>query len=165
MKEPTCSLLLACGFSFVSIFGASAQTYDWTTIAGLPLQSGSADGTNEQVRFRYPRSVTVDGNGRLYVADGSNETIRKLSPDGTNWVSRTLAGAVQVVGSADGTNSDALFDMPDAIAVGSGSDLFVLDTWNHIVRKMSAVGTNWAVATLAGLAQTGGHAGGTKSDA
>ncbi|MEI9963004.1 MAG: hypothetical protein WDM76_18370 [Limisphaerales bacterium] len=56
-----------------------------TTIAGLPGNVGSADGTGPAARFRGPSSVAVDTNGNLYVSDNGNNTIRKLTPGGTNW--------------------------------------------------------------------------------
>jgi sugar lactone lactonase YvrE len=50
-----------------------------TTLAGSPSQSGSADGTGSAARFLSPIGIAVDGAGNLYVGDGDNDTIRKLS--------------------------------------------------------------------------------------
>ena len=54
----------------------------------------------------------LDGLGSLYLADLGDDTIRKVTPVGTNWVVTILAGQAGVAGSADGTGSAALFDQP-----------------------------------------------------
>jgi sugar lactone lactonase YvrE len=126
-----------------------------TTIAGLAGSSGSTDGTNSTARFSSPGGLDVDSSGNLYVADYNNDTIREVSPVGTNWVVSTLAGLAGSPGSADGTNSAARFNGPDDVAVDSAGNLHVADSVNSTIRQMTPVGTNWVVTTLAGLA-TGG---------
>jgi streptogramin lyase len=121
-----------------------------TTLAGLAGNHGSADGTNSAARFYYPEGVAVDTNGNLYVADQINGTIRKLTPVGTNWVVTTLAGLAGNYGSADGTNSAARFAEPSGVAVDSAGNLYVADNDNFTIRKMTPVGTDWVVTTLAG---------------
>src|SRR5437667_70118 len=86
------------------------------------------------------------------------------SSDGTNWVTSTLAGLAGVAGSADGTNSDARFDHPNGVAVDGAGNVFVADHYNHTIRELSPVGTNWVVSTLAGLAGVRDHNDGTNSD-
>ena len=63
-----------------------------TTLAGLAGIVGSADGTNSAARFYAPWSVALDRAGNLYVGDAFNDTIRKVTPVGTNWVATTIAG-------------------------------------------------------------------------
>jgi hypothetical protein len=55
---------------------------DWkvTTIGGVALQPGSTDGIGAEARFKRPWGITVDNAGDLYVADFSNQTIRKGTP-------------------------------------------------------------------------------------
>ena len=143
----------------------AAQSYTFTTIAGVAEVSGTADGTNSTARFYRPSGLAVDGAGNIYVADLLNHTIRKIAPAGTNWVVSTLAGLAGTLGSADGTNDQARFDHPSAVAVDNAGNLFVTDNYSQTIRKITPVGTNWVVSTVAGLAGAAGSDDGTNSDA
>ena len=137
-----------------------------STLAGLAGANGSADGPNGLARFNTPHGIAVDHNDNLYVADTVNDTIRRVTPIGTNWVVSTLAGSAGIIGTNDGTNSLARFSSPKGIAVdGAGKNVYVADTTNDIIRKLSLVGTNWIVSTIAGLAGNPGNADGTNSNA
>jgi len=115
-----------------------------TTFAGAAGVPGSADGTSAQ--FQYPFGVAADKTGNLYVADYLNSTIRKITSAG---VVTTLAGTAGVIGSADGTSSAAQFFYPFAVAVDGAGNVYVADTNNYTVRKITPAGV---VTTLAGLA-------------
>jgi len=140
-----------------------------TTLAGKAGTSGSADGTNGAARFNGLDDVAVDGAGNLYVVDSSNDTIRKVTPVGTNWVVTTLAGKAGNPGSADGTNSAARFQFSSGpvggLTVDSATNIYVADCGNYTIRKVTPMGTNWVVTTLAGKAGTSGSADGTNSAA
>jgi len=137
-----------------------------TTLAGLAgNNTGSTDGTGSAARFDGPLRVAVDANGNLYVSDLYNQTIRQVTPVGTNWVVTTLAGLAGSAGSANGTNSAARFNGPDGVALDSAGNLYVSDYYNDTIRKVTPVGTNWVVTTLAGLAGSAGSANGTNSAA
>jgi streptogramin lyase len=138
-----------------------------TTIAGTAQSYGSANGTNAAARFNGPSSITVDRLGNLYVADTVNSTLRIVSPVGTNWVVTTIAGQVGNSGSTDGTNLAAQFNNPYGITVDGSGNLFVADTYNQTIRKVSPAGTNWVVSTLAGVADgsNGGSADGMGANA
>jgi Big-like domain-containing protein/NHL repeat-containing protein len=136
----------------------------YNSITGLPI-NGSADGTNSAAQFNWPIGITLDGTGNLYIADTDNSTIRKIAPIGTNWVVTTLAGNAGNFGVVDGTGTNAVFDNPWGIAVDSSTNLYVTDSGGRTVRKVKPVGTNWVVATIAGLANTAGSADGTNSNA
>ncbi len=126
-----------------------------TTLAGLAGTSGSADGTGSAARFHQPESVAVDGAGKVYVADSINDTIRKITPAG---VVTTLAGLAGVAGSDDGTGRAARFNGAYGVAVDSAKNVYVGDTFNYTIRKITPAGV---VTTLAGLAGTPGSADGT----
>lgn len=115
-----------------------------STLAGL--SGGAADGVGEQARFYVPSGVAVDTAGNIFVADTDNHTIRKITPDRRV---TTLAGLAGFRGSADGPGSSARFYSPGAIAVDAEGFLFVSDTYNRTVRKISPDGV---VSTFAGMA-------------
>ncbi|MGA2867488.1 MAG: NHL repeat-containing protein [Verrucomicrobiota bacterium] len=130
-----------------------------TTLAGLAGTQGHADGTASAARFSHPEGVAVDGEGNVYVADCYNHTIRKVTPGG---VATTLAGLAGSQGSADGTGSAAGFNYPGGVAVDSAGNVYVADTGNSTVRKVTPAGV---VTTLAGQAGSYGSADGTGSAA
>ncbi len=134
-----------------------------TTLAGRGGSPGSTDGTNSAARFNIPDDLAVDGAGNLYVADTLNDTIRMVTPIGTNWVVTTIAGRAGSSGSTpDGTSgSAARFNSPSGVAVDSVTNLYVADWQNNTIRKMTCVGTNWVVTTLAGRAAIAGSVDGT----
>ena len=132
-----------------------------TTIAGTAGSAGSADGTNGAAQFNGPVGITVDSLGQLYVADYGYNTIRKVTPVGTNWVVSTIAGTAGSGGPADGTNGSAQFNNPSGITVDTNGNLYVADFYNSTIRKVAPVGTNWVVTTIAGMAQSYTSADGT----
>jgi sugar lactone lactonase YvrE len=107
---------------------------------------GNVDGTGTAARFNGPNAVATDSGGNVYVADTYNSTIRKISPAG---VVTTLAGTAEVTGSTDATGAAASFSEPQGIATDSAGNVYVSDTQNCTIRKITPVG---AVTTLAGTA-------------
>lgn len=115
-----------------------------STIAGIALTVGHADGQGALATFYLPRGVATDSVGNVYVADTGNNTIRKIAPPG---VVSTLAGTALTVGSADGTGTAASFNGPQSVATDSGGNVYVADTVNSTVRKITPGG---AVTTIVG---------------
>jgi hypothetical protein len=129
-----------------------------TTLAGKAGSWGSADGTGSTAQFNGPTGVAVDGTGNVYVADHGSNKIRKIMPGG---IVKTLAGS-GVDGSVDGTGSAARFNFPFGVAVDWAGSVYVADSYNHTIRKVTAAGV---VTTLAGEAGSWGSADGTGSAA
>ncbi len=123
-----------------------------TTLAGNGT-AGSSNGVGAAASFDEPGAIAVDHNGNLYVADTGNNEIRKVTPNGT--VS-TLAGS-GVAGNADGVGTAAQFFSPYGIAVDAFGNVYVADTYNREIRKITPDGT---VSTLAGTNSVSGIADG-----
>ncbi|EEF60519.1 NHL repeat-containing protein [Pedosphaera parvula] len=130
-----------------------------STFAGFAGTFGSADGVGTNALFYAPQGIAVDSAGFIYVADTANATIRKITPAG---VVSTLAGSAGNINSFDGTGINANFYQPRSLAVDNGGNVYVADTWNHTIRKITPAGL---VSTLAGLAGNPGSADGTNSKA
>ena len=118
-----------------------------TTLAGSG-SIGSADGLGTAASFYYPSGVAVDTDGNVYVADSMNQKIRKITPAGD--VS-TLAGS-GAIGFTDGTGTAASFFNPTGLAVDAAGTVYVADTYNEAVRRISPAGV---VTTYAGSGSIG----------
>ena len=136
-----------------------------STLAGLAGVGGTNDGAGSNARFGSPEGIAVDSANNIYVGDWTYNTIRKITPVGTNWVVSTIAGLAGNAGSFDGIGSNARFSGPDGLAVDSAGNIFVADFANHTLRKITLVGTNWVVTTLAGLPGSAGSIDGAGSNA
>jgi sugar lactone lactonase YvrE len=130
-----------------------------TTLAGLAGSSGSTDGTGSAARFNYSYGITTDTESNVFVADTDNFTIRKVTSAG---VVTTLAGLAGSIGSTDGTGSAARFGNLFGLTTDTEGNLFVTDTSNNTIRKVTSAGV---VTTLAGLAGSTGSADGAGSAA
>jgi sugar lactone lactonase YvrE len=133
--------------SSVQVNCAAVQQAQVSTLAGSATR-GSADGTGTAASFNTLIAVAVDANGNIYVADGSNNMIRKISPAGAV---TTLAGST-TPGSADGTGTAAQFNLPSGVAVDAGGNVYVGDFGNNLLRRITPEGV---VTTLAGSATPG----------
>ncbi|MEY2661380.1 MAG: hypothetical protein RLZZ123_2552 [Pseudomonadota bacterium] len=120
-----------------------------STLAGSGGIAGSANGAGTVASFRFPTSVAVDTSGYVYVGDTLNHLIRKISPVG---VVSTLAGTGGIAGSANGTGTVASFNNPSGLAIDNNGNLYVSDTGNHLIRKIT---TSGVVSTLAGTGFAG----------
>jgi len=104
-----------------------------TTVAGIGV-IGNNDGAAEESTFNYPWDITTDNAGNLYVADGYNYTIRKITTQGN--VS-TFAGTIQTQGAQDGIADQATFNGVTSIAFEPVESTFYLgDAYNHLIRKI-----------------------------
>jgi sugar lactone lactonase YvrE len=120
-----------------------------TTFAGSGVL-GSEDGTGTAASFNSPSGVAVDKNENVYVADSSNNKVRKITPAGAV---TTLAGSGRK-GSRDGTAAN--FNYPNGVAVDSIGNVYVVDSGNYKIRKVTPAGV---ATTLAGSGVEGSEDG------
>jgi sugar lactone lactonase YvrE len=132
-----------------------ASDGSFTTLAGG--SEGFADGAGAQASFNTPSGLAIDADGNLYVADTGNNRIRRVTPEG---VVSTIAGD-GTAGYVDGLAAQARFNGPIGVAVDQQGNVYVADTYNDRVRKIS---TDGQVTTLAGGA-TPGYADGPSNAA
>ena len=126
-----------------------------STLAGSATLRGDADGIGSAARFNFPGGLAVDAAGNLYVADTFNDTVRKIAPDGTV---TTLAGSAGLSGSNDGTGANALFNQPGGVAADAAGNIYVADTANAIIRRITPAGSVTTMAGVAGVAGLGNGA-------
>src|SRR6266404_1792446 len=98
--------------------------------------------------FNTPSGIAIDNGGNIYVADTSNNRIRKITAEG---VVSTVAGT-GTAGYLDGPANAAKFDGPIGVAVDASDNIYVADTYNDRIRKISAEGQ---VSTVAGAGRPG----------
>jgi hypothetical protein len=107
-----------------------------TTFAGAFGQSGSADGVASAARFSNPVGLVLDAGGNLYVAEGTH-VLRRISPAGEV---TTFAGVAASPGFGDGPGGVARFNGPVALTIDGAGNIFVADTGNSVVRKVTPAG-------------------------
>lgn len=120
---------------------ATAQTV--STVAGMAGVVGSNDGPAASSSFNNPHGVACDRQGNIYVANRYGHTIRKITPAG---VVSTFAGSGSP-GANDGIGTAASFNEPWAVACDTIGNIYVADTKNYKIRKITAAGV---VSTVAG---------------
>ena len=124
-----------------------------STLAGTGT-SGFADDSRLSAKFGYPSGVARDAFGYFFIADTGNNRIRMLGPDG---VVSTIAGSGDY-GLANGPGFAAAFAFPSAVAVGPDNNVYVADTYNHRICKLTrpaSTGDTWTVTTVAGTGIAG----------
>ncbi|HEX5890783.1 MAG TPA: NHL repeat-containing protein [Pyrinomonadaceae bacterium] len=108
---------------------------------GTPLPRDNQQPT--QAGFSDPFGIAIADDGTIYVADaGESNRIRKITGEG---IVTTFAGSNE--GFADGTGAAAAFNTPSALAIDTNGNLYVADTGNNRIRKVTPQGD---VSTIAG---------------
>jgi sugar lactone lactonase YvrE/murein DD-endopeptidase MepM/ murein hydrolase activator NlpD len=163
-------LLIAAG-ALVATAAAGVASFLWWRAAALrpaPLEASwaavvrtlagnvsgaAADGPLANAGFVEPFGVAIGPDRVIYVTDGGAHRVRRITVDGRV---ETLAGSVR--GFSDGPARAARFDTPSAIALDAAGVLYVADTGNHAVRRITPDGM---VSTLAGDGTAGDADGAT----
>jgi NHL repeat len=119
-----------------------------STYVGLAGVDGAANGSALDARFNRPAGIVIDSADNVYVADGNNNVIRKITAAG---IVSDFAGISGTPGSLDATGTTATFNGPRGLALDSAGNIYVADRYNHTIRKISSTGVVTTVAGSAGL--------------
>ena len=133
----------------------SASTGVISTFAGTGTNGYGGDGGQAvNAPLGGPRGVAVDSSGNVYIADTFNCLIREVTPNG---VINTVAGTPHACGSGGdgGPATKATLSNPETLTVDSSGNLYIADTGNETIRRVS----NGTITTIAGTAGKGGFAG------
>ncbi len=149
LAVPAMFCVLAClAFALCPIRALCQTPYAFTTLA------------DNKTDFHFkPKSIAVDSAGNVYFADPAKQVICRMQPSGRITI---IAGRVGVPGSNDGPGRQAGFSFPRGIAIDPAGNIYVADTGNNTIRRISPDGV---VTTIAGLAGTFGCIDGKGIDA
>ena len=120
----------------------NVSTFAGSIDAVTTNRRGFTDGTGMHAQFNMPSGLAIDGANNIYVADTDNHAIRKIEVSGKV---TTIAGSIQ--GFLNGTGAGARFNRPTSIAIDASGNLYVVDSGNFRIRKVTPAG---AVTTIAG---------------
>src|SRR6266513_209489 len=129
------------------------ENYVFTVLAGGA--EGSRDSAGTAAQFKWPHGLSIDTGANVFVADRGNHVVRKISHDA---VVSTLAGSPGQFGAVDGDGNAAQFNNPTGVAVDKNGNVFVADSVNKVIRKITK---DREVTTFAG---SGGGAGTNDGD-
>ncbi|HWQ31994.1 MAG TPA: BACON domain-containing carbohydrate-binding protein [Blastocatellia bacterium] len=131
-------------------------TFNPAAVLATVVSSLNFASTADALRLRQPETVALDAAGSLYIADTGNHRIRRVSRDG---VITTIAGNGQLGSSGDGGPATAAsLNEPGGIALDAAGNLYIADTNNHRIRKVTPAGTISTVAGT-GISDFGGDGG------
>ena len=136
--------LTAILFLFLTPLLAHAQD-SVLTLAGVPQVIGPTNGTGTNALLGDPTAIVMDAGGNYYFTDTANHAIRKIT---TNGVVTTFAGKLGVYGLVNATGTNAEFYLPNGLAFDKSGNLYVSDTGNNLIRKITTAGV---VSTFAGV--------------
>ncbi len=127
--------------------------WQFSLFAGSYYESGSTDGLGSAARFSSPSGIARDRLGNLFLADTANHVIRRITPAGQ--VS-TFAGVAGQSGLANGCDTEVRFNAPRGVAVDALGFVYVADTGNRVIRRITPEGK---VSTFAGTGDSGSSDG------
>ena len=134
----------------------TASTGVISTVAGNGDSTYSGDGGQASAASLYwPRGVAIDGSGNIYIADNGNSRIRKVTAS-TGVISTVAGNGTEGYSGDDGQATSASFYTLKGVAVDGSGDIYIVDDWNHRIRKVTV--STGVISTFAGNG-TGGYSG------
>lgn len=133
----------------LSVLNPLADSATVSTLAGSGA-AGYVDGLGSAAQFNSPNDLSIVAGGLIYVADASNNRIRKMSPQGQV---TTYAGA-GVAGYLDGTGATAQFNLPLSVFAPPSGEVIVADTGNNRIRRIGITSSR-LLTTIAGTGESG----------
>jgi kumamolisin len=127
-----------------------------STLAGTAGDIGTTSAAGSAARFNYPSGVALDSSGNIYVADDNNNQIRKITPAGV--VSTPFGNLSGAKGNANGTGNNATFTLPNAVCIDSSDNIYVADSGNNVIRKITGTTVTTYVGVSGGLSNPNGVA-------
>jgi sugar lactone lactonase YvrE len=146
-----CTTAAGTGYGSVIKFKTPTTTFALTTTLSTFSGNGTMgfiNGTAANTQYFSPQGVCLDAAGNLYVADSYNNVIRKINSAG---ISTTFAGT-GTLGYIDGPAASAAFYAPSGIVTDAAGNVYVADSGNSLIRKITPAGV---VSTLAGKGNPG----------
>ena len=134
-----------------SVTDRTQAPWEFSPFVGSPYDSGSDDGKGTDALFNCPIGMGADKLGNIYIADQYNHVIRRSSPLG---VVVTLAGSVGVSGYSGGCGPEAQFNGPTGVAADFLGFVYVCDTGNHVIRRVTPEGKVTLYAGQVGVSGT-----------
>ncbi len=124
----------------------------YSILAGSPNEGGFKDGIGINARFNGPSDLVVDSNGEyLYVTDYYNHLIRRVrTADGETTTIAGIAGKPGLINGAGGSNTVTQFYNPAGIGIDKNNHLYIADSTNSVIRKITNTNGNYEVSTIAG---------------
>ena len=132
-----------------------------TTFAGNGTPGSTGDnGAPTAAQLNAPAGVAVDGNGNVYIADTANSHVRKVASGGA--ISTVAGGSGPGYSGDGGSGSSALLSFPTGLAADGAGNLYIADTLNSAIRKLSTSGN---ITTIAGTGLQGYSGDGNQASA
>ncbi|HMF62948.1 MAG TPA: Ig-like domain repeat protein [Edaphobacter sp.] len=123
-----------------------------TTIAGSTPSFDGDSGSATAAHLNLPTALALDTTGNLYIADTQNHRIRKITTS-TGSITTIVGNGIQGFSGDYGPAISASIDSPTGITLDPSGNLYLADTHNHRIRKVT--GATGIITTIAGTATAG----------